>query len=382
MKSPKKKILFITRNFPPLIGGMEKLHFHVFSELQKYYEVAIAGPNGCSDYVGHAQHASFAHSPKMKFVMESYLQARALAKEFQPDLIFCGSGTTAFAGRFIALELRIPFVCLIQGLDVIAPSWIYQRFFVGAIKHASSVISISEYTQQLAIDRGISRERINILHPGVDSTHFRKGQPKNKLFAKERQGKFILLSVGRLTKRKGIFEFIQHVLPELKKRIPNVLFLVIGGDPDQALNAETGQTEKISALVKQSGLQDCVELAGKVDDDFLHAAYSYSDLFVFPVLNIPGDVEGFGMVAIEAAANGLPTIAFANGGVVDAVKDKVSGLLINSGDYEAMTDAISDLAKGKISFSKTHCQSFAQQFDWQHFGVKLSRLIDPANFSQ
>jgi phosphatidylinositol alpha-1,6-mannosyltransferase len=97
---------------------------------------------------------------------------------------------------------------------------------------------------------------------------------------------------------------------------------------------------------------------------------------VFPVKDIPGDVEGFGMVALEAAAHGLPTVAFGAGGVPDAVADGVSGSLVPAGDYPQMAACIDRYLAGDWgSVSPASCVAFAEDFAWPGYGERLRSLI-------
>jgi phosphatidyl-myo-inositol dimannoside synthase len=114
-----------------------------------------------------------------------------------------------------------------------------------------------------------------------------------------------------------------------------------------------------------------------------------SELLVFPVLDLPGDVEGFGMVAVEAAAHGLPTAAFAVGGVTDAVANKISGWLVKSGDYPGFSKVILNYLERHKSYpsiqcaeiSKLKCLHYATKFSWELFGEQLRATYQNIIFS-
>ena len=96
---------------------------------------------------------------------------------------------------------------------------------------------------------------------------------------------------------------------------------------------------------------------------------------MFPVRDMPGDVEGFGMVAIEAAAHGLPTVAFDVGGVADAVADGVSGRLVRSGDEEAFAAAVlAELAQAGTG-RRERARAFATSFSWERFGREVADAV-------
>ncbi len=105
----------------------------------------------------------------------------------------------------------------------------------------------------------------------------------------------------------------------------------------------------------------------------LDDAYAAADVHVFPVREIPGDPEGFGMVAIEAAAHALPTVAYATGGVVDAVAAGVSGLLVAPGDCKGFADAVLELLRRPLQAEAIRL--FAADFTWDRFGERVSDAL-------
>jgi len=118
-----------------------------------------------------------------------------------------------------------------------------------------------------------------------------------------------------------------------------------------------------------------VRFLGAVEDDVLWDCYVAADVLVFPLIRVKGDVEGFGMVAIEAAASGTPTVAFPVGGVVDAVADGLSGSLVSEGDYEAFAAAVVSICAGGPP-SSSDCRNHAKKFSWDVHRQKLLSFLD------
>jgi phosphatidylinositol alpha-1,6-mannosyltransferase len=225
--------------------------------------------------------------------------------------------------------------------------------------------------------QGIKSRRIRILHPGValpadlrgiDAAAFR-----HRLGIGPRP---LLLSVGRLTARKGLPQFVRYCLPRLVAAHRDLLLLIVGGAADEQLSDTSIQIrEAVTREAAALGLSHHLMFTGKVDDSTLAQAWRASQLHVFPVLDLPGDVEGFGMVALEAAAHGLPTIGFAAGGVPDAIADGRSGVLVRPGDYEGMTNAIMlFLNGGHPRISPENCIAFARPKSWPAFGEQLRAI--------
>ncbi len=377
---PRPKILLVTRNFPPLVGGMERLIHHVYLELIPDFDVWVVGPQGCQNYLKHGtQVSTFPPSPLFTFLTRCVLQTVKAARTFKPDLIFCGSGVVAPAG--ILARSIIPstaVVTYLHGLDVAVRNLGYHLTFVPAIRSANAVIANSAFTARLAEGIGMDGKNIFKLNPGVTQPMVDEGRAADFRLRIKADARPILLYVGRLTQRKGLAQFVEHCLPKIARSLPDVLLVVIGGEAKQALNYSAGVAKQIEEVAIRKGVAGNIRMLGEVNDvelsEELSSAYAASQLLVFPVLDRPGDVEGFGMVAIEAAAYGLPTVAFGVGGILDAVSDNVSGYLINPSDYEKMTRVILHHLSQPEAYSRQmrkSCVQFADRFSWDRFGARL-----------
>jgi phosphatidylinositol alpha-1,6-mannosyltransferase len=187
----------------------------------------------------------------------------------------------------------------------------------------------------------------------------------------------VLLSAGRLTARKGLAAFIRQSFPRIRRAHPGIVLLIIGGEAAQALKHRLGVIEDIKRAIEDMDAQEDIRLLGNVSDERLKQAYFGADLLVLPVVDLPGDVEGFGMVAVEAAAHGLPTVAFNVGGVADAVSEDRSGYLVAAGDYDAMAEVIVAALSPPSARDNLaeQCVAHAREFTWEIFGEKLLAAI-------
>jgi phosphatidylinositol alpha-1,6-mannosyltransferase len=371
-----KKLLVISRNFPPLVGGMERLVLNIYKQLNNRFYCDLVGPRGSKEYVpGNYKVYECTATPLSAFLVTAMLKSiRAIASSNYSACI-AGSGVTAPIALLASRLRRIPCITFIHGLDLIVKNRVYQKVFVPAIRHSDLIIANSANTARLAEEAGVDPNRISILHPGVQLPE--TAEP-GTLFRDRYHlhDKRILLSVGRLIPRKGLAEFISQSLPAIVASQPNTLLAIIGSEPENALQRGDSITKRINDTIRDHRLEDHVLMIGHVDDDILQAAFSESDLFVFPLRAVTDDVEGFGMVAVEAAALGLPSIAFSEGGVSDAVHSGRSGYLITSGDYQSFSQTVIGCLQGTIEPpSPECCREHAARFQWEAFGDKLADIV-------
>ena len=301
-----------------------------------------------------------------------------LARRIDPEIVYSGSGLTAPAALMAARVSKARTVCFLHGLDIVVDHPLYRNLFLPAIRRIDRILVNSAHTAGLAESAGVQPGRIEIIHPGVELPEWLDRPMARQRFRKcyGLGDKPVLLAAGRLTQRKGLAEFIRHALPAIRSEIPNVQLLVIGSEASNALKHKGGVRAGIDAAIRETGMESNVSLLGQVDDASLSDAYFASDALVFPVLDLPGDVEGFGMVAVEAAAHGLPTVAFAVGGVPDAVANGESGWLIPSREYAGMIHKTLSLLKPDDGYVwAAGCRRHAERFTWKAFGQKLTGAV-------
>lgn len=370
--------LLVTRNFPPLVGGMERVNLQLMRALRAEWQVAVAGPAGARGFVpDDVVVRSSPIRPLGYFLAITMLKAVAFCLRKRPKLVLAGSGLSAptawMAGRLCGARVAV----YLHGLDIIAPSRVYQVAWLPFIRSCDIVLVNSENTAQLAIGRGVDAGRVAVLHPGtnipvLDDSACRAFREKFGL-----GNGAVLLSVGRLTLRKGLAEFVSKALPDIVVQRPDTRLVIIGGEASDALHGTTtSQQQRIQADAQAAGVADHVKFLGNCDEITLSQAYQAADCHVFPILDLPGDVEGFGMVALESAAHGLSTVAFDVGGVADAVDPHRTGTLVPAGDYGTFAQAVLQTLDAARSTEATAARrEFAHEKSWDRFDERLRRLV-------
>ena len=373
------RILHITRNLPPLVGGMERLNWHIADELSRHAQVQLIGPSGSAAQRPAAVPVTEVPlRPLPRFLLASAWQAVAVARRFQPHIVLAGSGLTAPAAWLAARASGAHAHVYLHGLDAAVQHPAYRAVWHPAIRRMVGVIANSQPTAELARSLGVAAEKIRIIHPGVTLPAAPQSAAALQEFRQRHQlgDRRLLLSVGRLTTRKGLREFVQHALPATVQAAPDTLLVVVGDAPADSLHASVQTRASIQAVADAAGIGQHLRFLGVITDpQELACAYESASLHIFPVRKLPGDPEGFGMVAIEAAAHGLPTVAFATGGIVDAVAPGQSGHLVPPGDYPALAQAALHVLADDPGAWQPRASAFAAQFAWSVMGQKLWHML-------
>lgn len=372
-----KKILIITRNLPPLVGGMERLNWHMADELSKYAEVRVIGPRGSKEL--KPQNIKLSEAPLKPlplFMLITFIKSIWFALCDRPDTILAGSGLTAPLVWLVSKLIGAKSVVYLHGFDITAAHWVYQKIWVPFFKRMDFVILNSTSTKTLALNAGVPEKKMSIVHPGVTLPETVQSPSTIQSFKKKHglEHKKILLSVGRLTTRKGLKEFVESSLAYIVQQEPNVILVVVGESPKNSLGAGLQTREEILEVARQNQVENHILFLGVItDNEQLAIVYEAADVHIFPVRHIPDDPEGFGMVAIEAAAHSLPTVAFATGGIVDAVENGVSGYLVEKDNYVELTQQVLFVLNNPLD--RQMIQMFSKKFAWESFGRKSHKTL-------
>lgn len=189
---------------------------------------------------------------------------------------------------------------------------------------------VSRYTGGLLEEEGVPKNKIQVVPNGTDPQFFTPKDTTALAHRMQVENKKIILSICRLVPRKGI-DSVLRALKQIVKKDPNVLYLIGGSGPDAS---------RLKKLTKRLGLQGYVRFLGRIPNNKLADYYSLADLFLMPAKNDPPDVEGFGIVFLEANACETPVIGTRTGGIPDAIVDGETGLLVGEDNIEELTEAI------------------------------------------
>jgi len=307
-----------------------------------------------------------ANYPRGLFFLSVIFRAkRMLRKHPEIDIIYVNDGLMALVCTPLLSLTKVPIVVTIHGLDINFPSGFYQRWVKKHLNRYSKIIAVSGPTAELCKAKGINPENIERVDNAVDvnfaqssaNPHLRK-ELSSKLGI-DLDNKFIITSLGRAIPRKGFNWFTRNVIPKLPD---NAVYFIISRKFAQArlfrwigrlttknifekirlmVGAEVDELA-LNESIPELGLQNKVFHLHQYTDsrDKIFEIIRDSNLFVMPNIKIPGDYEGFGLVALEAASQGTLVLAGDADGIPSAVKDGENGYLIAPGDADAWAEKI------------------------------------------
>jgi phosphatidylinositol alpha-1,6-mannosyltransferase len=357
------KILFVTRKYPPSVGGMENVARDLYGALQPLANVRLVAYGGKNKYLP---------------VAYPWLLLRALVFAWRqhPNVVYVQDGVMAPLGLVLRWVLRRPVVITIHGKEVTCSNPLYRRTVLPALRRLDRAVVISPHTQTIT----------NTVAPRLPTTQIAWGVDDNfymSVSRRELRSKLavrlgisaerlhddppILLLAGRLVERKGTEWFIDKVVPMLVQRLPNLLCVITGKGP---------RAMQVAASVQRQKLERNIFLLGYVADKDRNMLYNAADLFVMPNIVIPSDTEGFGIVALEAASCGTPVIAANLEGLTAAVVPGKTGYLLPSGDADAFAERIvAELQSPTLARQKVRGHTLAH-YTWERTAEEYIKVFE------
>lgn len=379
-----KKTLLLTENFPPKEGGSGRWFWELYSRLpnDKVLIVANDTPEGREFDKTHeldivrieleSTEWGLASTKGLGFYWETIRKVLKLIKEHDIEEVHCGrvipEGVIARALKLLA---GARYNCFVHGEDVetAATSREHSLLVKNVCKNASMLICNSENTANIVRKLGFdSGSKCEVLHPGVDTSRFEVAAPDTS-FRQQMgwSGKRVLLTVGRLQRRKGQ-DFLIKSMPALLKEFPDLFYAVVG----------RGECyDELISLVDQHKLHDNVCVYPDMDDEALIKCYQQCDIFILPNRTIDNDIEGFGMVLVEAQVCGKPVIAGDSGGTRETMNIGKTGHIIDCSSTENLLKELSPILRNReIVDGEVEIADYAKnRFNWEQHVAKAKRLF-------
>ncbi|MBE9582932.1 glycosyltransferase family 4 protein [Mucilaginibacter sp. JRF] len=370
------EILFVSHKHPPSTGGMEKQSYELVRGMKKHAGVhAIVYKAGTS---------------KLRFFMSLNRRIVAMCRKYPGiSVIHYNDGLmAAICMRHKGYE-HLKRTVTLHGLDVVFPNNTYRRSVLPEYKKFDKIFAVSNATAGACIRYGIPAEKIIVISNGVDAS-IADCQPQPaqvKEIAAQHdidiENKKILICMGRAVKRKGFAWLIKHVMPALsddymllligpfKPRAP-LADKVIRSLPPKMRRQVTSflgwptDEEEIRRLLQKSGAADRVKHLGRLPFEDILQLLIAAEAFIMPNIRVPGDLEGFGLVCLEACLCGTKVFASNIEGLKDVIADGHNGYLLPPANKTAWINALSKLNSEPPHYTLQPEQIKA--YTMQHFG--------------
>lgn len=279
------------------------------------------------------------------------------------DLVHVLHEPYAYLGGLIKNKLKKPFFLTGHGTYLIKPldNTRLLKLYQPAYQSADKIICVSQYTRNQLRQR-LRLNNLTVIHNGVSINQFsgfKRARAKNPPQ---------LLSVGGLKERKNQM-FGLEVFRQLKPIFPEIKYNIIGTiDSADYFN-------KLQQFIKAYKLKD-VSIMTNITVESLRKYYHESDIFLMPSKKVGCDIEGFGLVYLEAAASGLPAIGLQGSGASEAIKDGFSGFVVN--DQNQAVDQIKSLLTKPDLYSQISqaALTWAKEHDWASLALNYLNLYE------
>jgi phosphatidyl-myo-inositol dimannoside synthase len=343
----RSKVLLISSDLAPRKGGMAKY----LSSLWKLFKndeavILTARISGSSDKSGDMLSSRVV----VRYPLGGSFPARGMrtliltwhalsqTRRFRIRSVHCGQVlSSGIAGFLIKKTKDVPYMVYVYSADIaeFEKNLLSRHVVRMVLGEAEKIIACSDFAKKTVVAAHPSIEdKTLVLTPGIDPEEFSPSKIEvdiRKKYSIPGEGK-VLLTVARLVPRKGHDRVIKAVA-ELKEKYPDLYYVIVGDGPER---------EHLKAIATSIGIRDKVIFAGPVPENEIAAFYNTCDVFIMVPRHIKrtGDVEGFGIVFLEANACAKPVIAGNSGGVSEAVMDGHNGVLVDPENDEEISNTI------------------------------------------
>lgn len=363
-----REILLITKSFPPFKGGISHYLYGIFLHVSKSFKVTVSTNTKAAveddyDYSSFFRivRSSFSIDKKWFYRVPFYsnsFNAYFKRNNFITDIF----AESAFPSGVICYILKIfnpkiKFHIFTYGSELFVSKFWFRSGVKAILMKADNIIAISNFTASRV--KEITGKSPVIIFPGYDGNFF---EERIHLQSDE----FTLITVSKLTERKGHI-YTLKALHELKNKIKFKYFIVGKGPYEEEIRKE----------IEISGLNENVEIITDADNAMLFELYRKASVFVMPTYKAGHDVEGFGIVYLEACSHKLPIIATDSGGVSDIVKNGFNGIFVREKNTEDIKNALIELyedVKKRNEFGRNGI-AVAKNFNYHESAEKLIKSV-------
>ncbi|MPZ85428.1 MAG: glycosyltransferase [Actinophytocola sp.] len=375
------RTLVVTNDFPPRPGGIQS-YLHALATRLPDQDLVVYAPSWTHHTGSHPEFDAEQPFPVIRHKAGLMLPTPDVARRAREILRAEGCDTVWF-GAAAPLALLAPQLRAAGARRVVASThghevgWSMLPVARQALRRIGSttdvVTFVSKYTRSRFASAFGPMAALEYLPSGVDTAQF----APNFAARKEIRARYGLgdrptaVCVSRLWPRKGQ-DMLIKALPQIRKRVPEAALLLVGGGPYR---------DRLRAMAEQLGVADHVIMTGRVPWEELPAHYVAGDVFVMPCRTHGRglDVEGLGIVYLEASASGLPVVAGRSGGAPETVLDGVTGNVVDGRDVTRIAEKVGDLLADPTwatEMGEAGRRWVSRHWRWEDIATRLARLLD------
>jgi len=386
------EILFVSHKYPPATGGMEKQSYELINTVAKYANV-------------HLLVYKKGEESLLKFFWNLNSNILKMLKQHPGiQLIHFNDGLIASIALFHSKYKHIKRVVTIHGLDIVFPWHYFQKKILPRFNEYDHIIAVSSATAMAAIQRGIAKNKITVIKNGVDcdiaKSHTIPLEQLLPYYPQLDPNKKYMVTLGRPVKRKGFSWLLKEVIPHLTE---DFQLLMIGPFqkkasflekflrllPKKAYHLITlflgypSDEREIRKLLQDSNIKNKVQHLGKVPFPHLQSLLSNATAFLMPNIHVPGDMEGFGLVCLEASLSGTLVVASAIEGITDAAQHKKNAILLPSSDSDAWINQIEEILAFSDDYkelAKSYQKFSMENYSWEIMGLSYLKTFQELTY--
>jgi phosphatidylinositol alpha-1,6-mannosyltransferase len=375
-----RKTFLITNDLGPRAGGIESFVLGLLERVDKDTVVILTSSQSKSkefDQELLEKYGAIVIRDRSKILLPTPRVARKaikLMKEHQATTIWFGAAAPL---ALLAKKLRSAgatnIVALTHGHEV---WWAKIPLFRHAItkisKNVDSLTHLGEFTKNAMLPAIADKSKLVKIAPGIDVDHFAPSEIDLKLVEKHKlQNRRVIVCVGRLVHRKGQDKLIE-AMPEILKEFPDAVLLLVGQGPIRSM---------LDKSIRHLGLEHKVIFTGRIKFEDLPKYIQLGEVFAMPSRDrfFGLEVEGLGIVYLEASACGVPVIVGKSGGAPDAVIENQTGLIVDGTNPKEISDAICKLLGDKdlaTQMGRQGRQWVVENWRWQIWSEKFNALLN------
>lgn len=381
-----KKTLLLSEIFPPTKGGSGRWFWEVYTRIQQGDVVVAAGQTSAAEDFDLSTPFKTYRLPLsstswglksivgLKFYWQIFKLVRRIVKQENIEVIHCGRCIPeGFIAYLIKIFIGIPYICYVHGEDMETAatsrelSWIVNK----ALGGAEYMVCNSQNTAKILHGTwNCLSSKVVVVNPGVDAQFFIPADYSPEIRSVLGWGsRPVVLTVGRLQKRKGQ-DMVIKALVRVKQQIPDVLYAVVG---------EGSQRPLLENLVEELKLTDNVLFMSEISDENMIECYQQCNVFILPNRTVDRDIEGFGMVLVEAQACGKPVIAGDSGGTAETMLIGESGYVVDCTSVELISEKVLTLLTDETlarEMGEVGCAHVNSTLNWPALSQQAKQVFD------